>query len=67
LQRKSDLDVAQLHYAYAAQQLATVLPENVRLHYTYQGERPMLEDNEYVIVHRQGKVIITGMLGPANP
>ena len=45
-------------YTDAADQLLLFLPDGVSLRYTYQGERSELFSTEYVIVRKQGKIVI---------
>ena len=45
-------------YADTADQLLLFLPEGVPLRYTYEGERSELFSTEYVIVRKQGEIVI---------
>jgi hypothetical protein len=42
----------------AADQLLLFLPDSVPLRYTYQGERSELLSTEYVIVRKQGEIVV---------
>jgi hypothetical protein len=64
---ENTLAVAKMLYTQTADKLRDALPENVPLHYTYEGgSRAASEGTEYRIVHRQGEVLITGVSGPAR-
>src|ERR671910_775146 len=45
-------------FAGAADQLLLFLPEGAPLRYTYQGERSELLSTEYVLVRKQGEIVI---------
>jgi hypothetical protein len=57
-QHENALKKAKKEYENAADELLLFLPEGVPLRYTYQGERSELFSTEYVIVRRQGEIII---------
>jgi hypothetical protein len=57
-QHERALKKAGKEYADAADQLLLFLPDGVRLRYTYQGERSELFSTEYVIVRKQGEIVI---------
>jgi len=57
-QRENALKKAKKEYADAAEQLLLFLPDGVPLRYTYQGERSELFSTEYVIVRKQGEIVI---------
>jgi hypothetical protein len=57
-QHENDLKKAKKEYADAADQLLLFLPEGAPLRYTYQGERSELFSTEYVIVRKQGEIVI---------
>src|SRR5215212_4572313 len=57
-QHENALKKAKKEYADAADQLMLFLPDGVPLRYTYQGERGELFATEYVIVRKQGEIII---------
>jgi hypothetical protein len=57
-QHENALKKARKEYADAADQLLLFLPDGVPLHYTYQGERSELFRTEYVIVRKQGEIVI---------
>jgi hypothetical protein len=57
-QYEKALKKAKKEYADAADQLLLFLPDGVPLRYTYQGERSELFSTEYVIVRKQGEIII---------
>ena len=57
-QHERALKKAKKEYAEAAEQLLLFLPEGVPLRYTYQGERIELFSTEYVIVRKQGEIVI---------
>src|SRR5919107_847674 len=52
------LKKARKEYADATHQLMLFLPDGVPLRYTYQGERSELSSTEYVIVRKQGEIVI---------
>lgn len=53
-------------YADAADQLLLFLPEGAPLRYTYEGERSELFGTEYVIVRKQGEIVIESPGGTAS-
>jgi hypothetical protein len=57
-QHENALKKAKKEYTDAADQLLLFLPEGVPLHYTYEGERSALFGAEYVIVRKQGEIVI---------
>ena len=57
-QREKALKKARREYTDAADQLLLFLPDGVSLHYTYQGVRSDLFGKEYVIMRRQGEIVI---------
>jgi hypothetical protein len=57
-QHENALKKAKKEYADAADQLLLFLPEGVPLRYTYEGERSELFSTEYVIVRKQGEIVI---------
>jgi hypothetical protein len=57
-QHENVLKKAKKECADAADQLMLFLPEGVPLRYTYQGERSELFNTKYVIVRKQGEVVI---------
>ena len=57
-QRENALKKAKKEYAEAAEQLLLFLPEGAPLRYTYEGERSDLLSTEYVIVRKQGEIVI---------
>jgi hypothetical protein len=57
-QHEKALEKAQKEYADTADQLLLFLPDGVPLRFTYQGERRELLSTEYVIVRKQGEIII---------
>jgi len=57
-QRENALKKAKKEYADAADQLLLFLPEGAPLQYTYQGERSELLSTEYVLVRKQGEIVI---------
>ena len=57
-QHENALKKAKKEYAGAADQLLLFLPEGAPLRYTYQGERSELFSREYVLVHKQGEIVI---------
>jgi hypothetical protein len=57
-QHENVLKKAKKEYADAAEQLLVFLPDGVSLRYTYQGERSELFSTEYVIVRKQGEIVI---------
>lgn len=61
---ESTLATGEAEYEKAASVLREVLPEDVVLHYTYEGGHQAYEGTEYQIVHRQGEVMILAYRGP---
>ena len=57
-QHENALKKAKKEYADAADQLGVFLPDSVPLRYTYEGERSELFGAEYVIVRKQGEIVI---------
>jgi hypothetical protein len=57
-QHENAMQKAKKEYADAAHQLLLFLPEGAPLRYTYQGERRELSSTEYVIVRKQGEIVI---------
>jgi hypothetical protein len=57
-QRENVLKKARKEYADATHQLMLFLPDDVPLRYTYQGERSELSSTEYVLVRKQGEIVI---------
>ena len=57
-QHENALKKARKEYADAADQLGVFLPDGVPLSYTYQGERSELFSAEYVLVRKQGEIVI---------
>jgi len=57
-QHENALKNAKKDYADAADQLLLFLPEGAPLRYTYQGERSELASIEYVLVRKQGELVI---------
>jgi hypothetical protein len=57
-QHERALKKAKKEYAEAAEQLLLFLPDGVPLRYTYQGERSELFSTEYVLVRKQGEIVI---------
>jgi hypothetical protein len=57
-QYENALKKAKKEYAEAAEQLLLFLPDGAPLRYTYQGERSALFSIEYVIVRKQGAIVI---------
>jgi hypothetical protein len=57
-QHENALKKAKKEYADAADQLGVFLPDGVPLRYTYEGERSELLSTEYVIVRKQGEIVI---------
>src|SRR5215210_8504377 len=57
-QHENALKKAKKEYADVADQLLLFLPEGAPLRYTYQGERSELFSTEYVIVRKQGEIVI---------
>ena len=59
-QHENALKKAKKEYADAAHQLLLFLPEGAPLRYTYQGERSELSSSEYVLVRKEGEIVIQG-------
>ena len=59
-QHENALKKAKKEYADAAHQLLLFLPEGAPLRYTYQGERSELLSTEYVLVRKEGEIVIQG-------
>jgi LmbE family N-acetylglucosaminyl deacetylase len=57
-QHENALKTAKREYTEAAEQLLVFLPDGVPLRYTYEGERSELFGAEYVIVRKQGEILI---------
>ena len=57
-QHENALKKAKKEYADAADQLGVFLPDGVPLRYTYEGERSKLFGAAYVIVRKQGEIVI---------
>jgi hypothetical protein len=57
-QHENALKKARKEYADAAEQLLLFLPDGVPLRYTYEAERSELYSTEYVIVRKQGEIVI---------
>jgi hypothetical protein len=57
-QHQNALKKAKKEYAGAAAQLLLFLPEGVPLRYTYEGERSELLSTEYILVRKQGEIVI---------
>jgi hypothetical protein len=57
-QLENALKKAGKEFADAADQLLLFLPDGVSLLYTYEGERSELFGAEYVIVRKQGEIVI---------
>jgi hypothetical protein len=57
-QHENALKKAKKEYADAAEQLGVFLPDGVPLRYTYEGERSELFSTEYLIVRKQGEIVI---------
>jgi hypothetical protein len=57
-QHENALKKAKKECADAAHQLLLFLPDGVPLRYTYQGERSELLSTEYVLVRKQGEIVI---------
>src|SRR5829696_1713390 len=65
-QRERALKKARKEYADAADQLLLFLPDGVSLRYTYEGERSELSGTEYVIVRKQGEIVIQSSSGATS-
>ena len=57
-QHERALKKAKKEYAEAAEQLLLFLPDGVPLRYTYQGERSELFSTEYILVRKQGEIVL---------
>jgi hypothetical protein len=57
-QHENALKKAKKEYTDAADQLLLFLPDGVPLRYTYEGGRSELISTEYVIVRKQGELVI---------
>jgi hypothetical protein len=57
-QHENALTKAKKEYADAADQLLLFLPDGAPLRYTYEGERGELLSTEYVLVRKQGEIVI---------
>ena len=57
-QHENALKTAKREYTEAAEQLLVFLPDGVPLRYAYVGERSELFGAEYVIVRKQGEIVI---------
>ena len=57
-QHENALNKARKEYAEVAYQLRLFLPDGVPLRYTYEGERSELFSTEYVLVRKQGEIVI---------
>jgi hypothetical protein len=57
-QHENALKTAKREYTEAAEQLLVFLPDGVPLRYTYEGGRSELFGAEYVIVRKQGEIVI---------
>ena len=57
-QHENALKKANKEYADAADQLLLFLPDGVSLRYIYEGKRSELFSREYVIVRKQGEIVI---------
>jgi hypothetical protein len=57
-QHENDLKKAKKEYADAADQLLLFLPDGVSLRYIYEGERSELFSRDYVLVRKQGEIVI---------
>jgi hypothetical protein len=62
-QHENALTKAKKEYADAADQLLLFLPDGAPLRYTYEGERGELLSTEYVIVRKQGEIVIQSPSG----
>ena len=56
--QKQDIASAETSYNQAAELLRDVLPENVPLTYEYPGRREDMVGKRYVVIKREGKVIV---------
>jgi hypothetical protein len=57
-QHENALKKAKKEYAGAADQLLLFLPEGAPLRYTYESERSELLSTEYILVRKQGEIVI---------
>jgi hypothetical protein len=57
---------ARKEYANVADELLLFLPDGVPLRYTYEGERSELSCTEYVIVRKQGEIVIESSSGTTS-
>jgi hypothetical protein len=57
-QHENALKMARREYTDAVEQLLVFLPDGVPLRYTYEGERSELFGADYVIVRKQGEIVI---------
>lgn len=57
-QHENALKMAKREYTDAAEQLLVFLPDGVPLRYTYEGERSELFGADYLIVRKQGEIVI---------
>ena len=57
-QHQNALNNAKKEYADAADQLRLFLPDGASLRYAYEGDRSELFSTEYVIVRKQGEIVI---------
>jgi hypothetical protein len=57
-QHENALTKAKKEYADAADQLLLFLPDGVSLRYIYEGERSELFSRDYVLVRKQGEIVI---------
>lgn len=57
-QHQNALKKAKKEYAGAAAQLLLFLPEGAPLRYTYEGERSALLSTEYILVRKQGEIVV---------
>jgi hypothetical protein len=57
-QHENALKKAKKEYADTAHQLLLFLPESAPLRYTYQGERSELFSTEYILMRKQGEIVI---------
>src|SRR5215207_3267691 len=57
-QHENALKKVKKEYADAAAQLLLFLPEGAPLRYTYQGERSELLSTTYVLMRKQGEIVI---------
>src|SRR5215203_4914562 len=65
-QHENALKKAKKEYEDAADQLLLFLPDGVSLRYTYEGERSELFSREYVIVRKQGQIVIESPIRTAR-